>query len=163
MLCEHGQHKTAVGQGFGHFTMSHQTLMSYVAKLSETVVGHNTDHAPYVAFTLNHPYTEQKYAGGDNAICPLVIASAYHSTHATHPMCMSPRSSISFFRYLLRLYLPAIRHLLRTILSLILTNSEARKLLPDFSLIGRDLLARGASKAADAEVRFHFLFPSFLA
>ncbi|KAF7967775.1 hypothetical protein HWV62_33189 [Athelia sp. TMB] len=38
---------------------------------------------------------------------------------------------------------------LRTILSLVLTNSEVRKLLSDFSLIGRDLLARGASNAAD--------------
>jgi hypothetical protein len=37
-----------------------------------------------------------------------------------------------------------------TILSLVLTNSEVRKLLSDFSLIGRDLLARGASKAADS-------------
>jgi len=42
----------------------------------------------------------------------------------------------------------AVRHL-RTILSLILTNSEVRKLLPDFSLIGRDLLAFGASKVAE--------------
>ncbi|KII83317.1 hypothetical protein PLICRDRAFT_180576 [Plicaturopsis crispa FD-325 SS-3] len=41
----------------------------------------------------------------------------------------------------------AVQHL-RTILSLVLTNSEVRKLLSDFSLIGRDLLARGASKAA---------------
>jgi hypothetical protein len=39
----------------------------------------------------------------------------------------------------------AVRHL-RTILSLVLTNSEVRKLLSDFSLIGRDLLTRGASK-----------------
>lgn len=30
-----------------------------------------------------------------------------------------------------------------------MTNSEVRKLLTDFSVIGRDLLARGASKAAD--------------
>ncbi|KAF8122468.1 hypothetical protein EV363DRAFT_1274680 [Boletus edulis] len=43
----------------------------------------------------------------------------------------------------------AVRHL-RTLLSLILTNSEVRKLLSDFSLIGRDLLARGATKAAEA-------------
>jgi hypothetical protein len=43
----------------------------------------------------------------------------------------------------------AVRHL-RTILSLVLTNSEVRKLLSDFSLIGRDLLARGASKATDS-------------
>jgi Family of unknown function (DUF5923) len=35
-------------------------------------------------------------------------------------------------------------------LSLILTNSEARKLLSDVSLIGRDLFARGAVKIADA-------------
>jgi len=42
----------------------------------------------------------------------------------------------------------AVRHL-RTILSLVLTNYEIRKLLSDFSLIGRDL-ARGASKAADS-------------
>ncbi|KAG1727557.1 uncharacterized protein EDB91DRAFT_1315896 [Suillus paluster] len=42
----------------------------------------------------------------------------------------------------------AVRHL-RTILSLILTNSEVRKLLSDFSVIGRDLLAMGASKAAE--------------
>jgi len=40
----------------------------------------------------------------------------------------------------------AVRHL-RTISPLILTNSGVRKLLTDFSLIGRDLLARGASKA----------------
>ena len=42
----------------------------------------------------------------------------------------------------------AVRHL-RTILSLILTNSEARKLLSDFSVVGRDLLAKGAVKAAE--------------
>ncbi|KAL6299451.1 hypothetical protein BKA93DRAFT_588333 [Sparassis latifolia] len=42
----------------------------------------------------------------------------------------------------------AVQHL-RTLLSLILTNSEVRKLLSDFSVIGRDLLARGASKLAD--------------
>jgi hypothetical protein len=41
-----------------------------------------------------------------------------------------------------------VQHL-RTILSLILTNSEVRKLLSDFSLIGRDLLALGASKVAE--------------
>jgi hypothetical protein len=41
----------------------------------------------------------------------------------------------------------AVKHL-RTLLTLVLTNSEARKLLSDFSLIGRDLLAKGASKAA---------------
>jgi hypothetical protein len=42
----------------------------------------------------------------------------------------------------------AIRHL-RTLLHLILTNSEIRKLLSDFSVIGRDLLAKGAHKVAD--------------
>ncbi|KAH7919183.1 hypothetical protein BV22DRAFT_1108163 [Leucogyrophana mollusca] len=42
----------------------------------------------------------------------------------------------------------AVRHL-RTILSLVMTNSEVRKLLSDFSIIGRDLLAKGASKAAE--------------
>ncbi|KAL4069133.1 hypothetical protein J3A83DRAFT_4535807 [Scleroderma citrinum] len=41
-------------------------------------------------------------------------------------------------------------HHLRTILSLILTNSEVRKLLSDFSVIGRDLLAKGAVKVAEA-------------
>ncbi|OBZ77928.1 hypothetical protein A0H81_01631 [Grifola frondosa] len=43
----------------------------------------------------------------------------------------------------------AVQHL-RTLLSLVLTNAEVRKLLADFSVIGRDLLARGASKLADA-------------
>lgn len=42
----------------------------------------------------------------------------------------------------------AVRHL-RTLLSLILTNSEVRKLLQDFSTIGRDLLAKTAVKAAE--------------
>ncbi|TFY82424.1 hypothetical protein EWM64_g1578, partial [Hericium alpestre] len=42
-----------------------------------------------------------------------------------------------------------IQHL-RTLLTLIATNSEVRKLLSDFSLIGRDLLARGAAHAAEA-------------
>lgn len=42
----------------------------------------------------------------------------------------------------------AVQHL-RTLLNLVLTNSEARKLLSDFGIIGRDLLARGAAKAAD--------------
>ncbi|KAG6334324.1 hypothetical protein ID866_4769 [Astraeus odoratus] len=43
----------------------------------------------------------------------------------------------------------AVRHL-RTVLTLILTNSEVRKLLSDFSVIGRDLLAKGTAKAAEA-------------
>jgi len=43
----------------------------------------------------------------------------------------------------------AVKHL-RTLLTLILTNSEVRKLLSDFSVIGRDLLSRGASKLAVA-------------
>lgn len=42
-----------------------------------------------------------------------------------------------------------MRHL-RTLLSLVLTNSEVRKLLSDFSVVGRDLLAKGAAKAAEA-------------
>jgi len=42
----------------------------------------------------------------------------------------------------------AVRHL-RTLLSLILTNSEVRKLLQDFSTIGRDLLAKTAVKTAE--------------
>ena len=42
-----------------------------------------------------------------------------------------------------------MRHL-RVLLSLILTNSEVRKLLSDFSVIGRDLLAKGASRTAEA-------------
>ncbi|TRM64226.1 hypothetical protein BD626DRAFT_429803 [Schizophyllum amplum] len=37
---------------------------------------------------------------------------------------------------------------LRTLMSLILTNSEVRKLLSDFAVIGRDVLAKGASEAA---------------
>ncbi|KAF8632724.1 hypothetical protein AX15_001721 [Amanita polypyramis BW_CC] len=41
----------------------------------------------------------------------------------------------------------AIRHL-RTLLHLILTNSEIRKLLSDFSVIGRDLLSKGIHKIA---------------
>ena len=43
---------------------------------------------------------------------------------------------------------------LRTLFSLIATNSEVRKLLSDFSLIGRDLLARSAAHAAES-VRPH--------
>ena len=42
----------------------------------------------------------------------------------------------------------AVRHL-RTLLNLVLTNSEARKLLSDFGVIGRDLLAKTAVKAAE--------------
>ena len=42
----------------------------------------------------------------------------------------------------------AVQHL-RTLLNLVLTNSEARKLLSDFGIIGRDLLARGAAKVAE--------------
>ncbi|CAE7147721.1 unnamed protein product [Rhizoctonia solani] len=43
----------------------------------------------------------------------------------------------------------AVKHL-RTLLTLFATNSEARKLLSDFGLIGRDLFTRGASKALDS-------------
>ena len=42
----------------------------------------------------------------------------------------------------------AVQHL-RTLLSLVMTNAEVRKLLSDFSVIGRDMLARTASKVAD--------------
>ncbi|KAL5532100.1 hypothetical protein ACEPAF_5664 [Sanghuangporus sanghuang] len=42
----------------------------------------------------------------------------------------------------------AVQHL-RTLLTLIFTNAETRKLLGDFALIGRDLFARGAAKAAE--------------
>ena len=42
----------------------------------------------------------------------------------------------------------AVQHL-RTLAQLLLTNSEARKLLQDFTLIGRDMFAQGAAKAAE--------------
>ena len=42
----------------------------------------------------------------------------------------------------------AVQHL-RTIAQLLLTNSEARKLIQDFTLIGRDMFAVGAAKAAE--------------
>ncbi|KAI9510806.1 hypothetical protein F5148DRAFT_1176664 [Russula earlei] len=42
----------------------------------------------------------------------------------------------------------AARHL-RTLCNLIATNSEVRKILSDFSIIGRDILARTASHAAE--------------
>lgn len=38
---------------------------------------------------------------------------------------------------------------LRTLLTLLVTNSEARKLLSDFGLVGRDLLSKGLVKAAE--------------
>ncbi|KAF7324755.1 hypothetical protein MKEN_00517300 [Mycena kentingensis (nom. inval.)] len=41
-------------------------------------------------------------------------------------------------------------HHLRTLLSLVLTNAEMRKLLADFGTVGRDLLSRGAAKASEA-------------
>ncbi|KAJ3926778.1 MAG: hypothetical protein NXY57DRAFT_1110382, partial [Lentinula lateritia] len=40
-------------------------------------------------------------------------------------------------------------HSVRTLLHLLLTNSEARKLVSDFSVVGRDLLARGLGKASE--------------
>ncbi|KAG8696444.1 hypothetical protein FRC08_007147, partial [Ceratobasidium sp. 394] len=43
----------------------------------------------------------------------------------------------------------AVKHL-RTLLTLFATNSEARKLISDFGLIGRDLFARGAAKVAES-------------
>jgi Family of unknown function (DUF5923) len=49
-----------------------------------------------------------------------------------------------------------VRHL-RTIQSLILTNSEVRKLLSHFSLIGRDIVAHGTSKAAKSLVQIQEL------
>jgi len=45
-------------------------------------------------------------------------------------------------------FVVAVRHL-RTLLHVVLTNSEARKLLSDFSVIGRDLLSKTAGKAAE--------------
>lgn len=39
---------------------------------------------------------------------------------------------------------------LRTLMKLLTTNSEARKLVTDLSVIGRDLVSRGAAKAAGA-------------
>lgn len=42
----------------------------------------------------------------------------------------------------------AAQHL-RTLATLVITNAEARKLLSDFGVIGRDLLARGAGKVAE--------------
>jgi len=44
-------------------------------------------------------------------------------------------------------FLVAVQHL-RTLLSIILTNSEVRKLLSDFSVIGVDLLSKGATHIA---------------
>ncbi|KAG8824097.1 hypothetical protein FRC19_002552 [Serendipita sp. 401] len=41
-----------------------------------------------------------------------------------------------------------VQHL-RTLAQLLLTNSEARKLIQDFTLIGRDMFAQGASRAAE--------------
>jgi len=41
----------------------------------------------------------------------------------------------------------AFKHL-RSLLELILTNSEVRKFITDFSVIGRDQLSRGATKMA---------------
>lgn len=43
----------------------------------------------------------------------------------------------------------AVKHL-RTLFTLVLTNSEARKLLADFAYIGRDLFAHGAAKVAES-------------
>ncbi|KAI0077531.1 hypothetical protein K474DRAFT_1661627 [Panus rudis PR-1116 ss-1] len=42
----------------------------------------------------------------------------------------------------------AVQHL-RTLLSLVFTNAEVRKLVSDFAVMGRDLLARGAVKVAE--------------
>ncbi|KAI1785937.1 hypothetical protein LXA43DRAFT_1113109 [Ganoderma leucocontextum] len=43
----------------------------------------------------------------------------------------------------------AVRHV-RTLLSLVFTNAEVRKLASDMGVVGRDLLARGAEKVAEA-------------
>lgn len=53
-----------------------------------------------------------------------------------------------FFLFFSDSNLIAIKHL-RTLLTLVLTNSEVRKLLYDFSVIGRDLLAISATKTAE--------------
>jgi hypothetical protein len=45
--------------------------------------------------------------------------------------------------------LPAAHHL-RTLLNIVLTNAEMRKLIADAGTVGRDLLAKGAAKAAEA-------------
>ncbi|TDL15269.1 hypothetical protein BD410DRAFT_778263 [Rickenella mellea] len=46
----------------------------------------------------------------------------------------------------------ALQHL-RTLFSLVLTNAEMRKLLADFSIIGRDILARSATHVTDTVIR----------
>jgi hypothetical protein len=51
--------------------------------------------------------------------------------------------------YKLMFFMSKAVHHLRTLLNLVLTNSEARKLLSDFGVIGRDLLARGAVKVSE--------------
>lgn len=56
---------------------------------------------------------------------------------------------ISVFSPLTHSYYAAARHL-RTLGNLIATNSEVRKILSDFSVIGRDILARTASHAAES-------------
>lgn len=45
-------------------------------------------------------------------------------------------------------FILAVHHL-RTLMNIVATNSEVRKLLTDFGLIGRDLLSKAASKAAE--------------
>ena len=57
--------------------------------------------------------------------------------------CRSSSSSLAYPRRD-----SAARHL-RTLGDIIVTNSEVRKILSDFSVIGRDILARTASHAAD--------------
>ena len=49
----------------------------------------------------------------------------------------------------LTVFLSKAVHHLRTLLNLVLTNSEARKLLSDFGVIGRDLLAKGAANVSE--------------
>lgn len=47
-------------------------------------------------------------------------------------------------------FIPSAAHSVRTLMHLLLTNSEARKLISDFSVVGRDLLARGLGKASES-------------
>lgn len=47
-----------------------------------------------------------------------------------------------------KIYFAAASHI-RVLITLFLTNSEARKLLKDFGIVGRDIFATAATKAAD--------------
>jgi len=56
---------------------------------------------------------------------------------------------LTYVDYFFLRFILAVQHL-RTIISLIFTNSEVRKLLADFSVIGRDLLSQGLVKVSGA-------------